>query len=380
MKTKQFVFKTKDEFINNINESELSQYDCHFIFADTIFLEDEQVQLTIKKSFQNSLLMGCSTAGEIGSKEILEGTLVLTSVKFKNTVLKKVACLINDSSDSFSAGENLANQLLSKDLKHVYILSDGINVNGSKLIDGFNSILSNHNVNISGGLAADNANFNKTLVADADNNFISNGVTALGFYGDTININTGSYGGWDSFGIDRTVTKSDENVVYEIDGVSALELYKNYLGPLSADLPGSALLFPIEMQENLNSEKLVRTILGVNESNGSITFAGSIPKGSVIRLMRTNINNVIGGANTAAKITKSDITEQVKLVLLVSCVGRKLVLTQLTQDEIDAVTSEFEDDVVFTGFYSYGELSKLKNGNSCQLHNQTMTITAISES
>ena len=149
---------------------------------------------------------------------------------------------------------------------------------------------------------------------------------------------------------------------------------------MSADLPGSALLFPIEMQENLNSEKLVRTILGVNESNGSITFAGSIPKGSVIRLMRTNINNVIGGANTAAKITKSDITEQVKLVLLVSCVGRKLVLTQLTQDEIDAVTSEFEDDVVFTGFYSYGELSKLKNGNSCQLHNQTMTITAISES
>ena len=380
MKTNQFVFKTKEEFISGINESELSHYDCHFIFADNIFLEDEQVQLSIKKSFQNSLLMGCTTAGEIGSKEILEGTLVLTSVKFNNTVLKKVACLINDSSDSFSAGEKLANQLLSKDLKHVFILSDGINVNGSKLIDGFNSILSNHNVNISGGLAADNANFDKTLVADADNNFISNGVTALGFYGDTININTGSYGGWDSFGIDRTVTKSDENVVYEIDGVSALDLYKNYLGPLSADLPGSALLFPIEMQENLNSEKLVRTILGVNESNGSITFAGSIPKGSVIRLMRTNINNVIGGANTAAKITKSDITEQVKLVLLVSCVGRKLVLTQLTQDEIEAVTSEFEDDVVFTGFYSYGELSKLKNENFCRLHNQTMTITAISES
>jgi hypothetical protein len=380
MKIKHLVFKSKEEFINKIDESEMSNYDCHFIFADNCFLEDDKIQLTIKKSFHNSILMGCTTAGEIGSKEILEGTLVLTSVKFKNTVLKKAACLINNSGDSFSAGENLANQLLSKDLKHVYILSDGINVNGSKLIDGFNSILSNHNVNISGGLAADNANFNKTLVADADNNFISNGVTALGFYGDTININTGSYGGWDSFGIDRTVTKSDENVVYEIDGVSALELYKNYLGPLSADLPGSALLFPIEMQENLNSEKLVRTILGVNESNGSITFAGSIPKGSVIRLMRTNIDNVIGGAKTAAKITKSDITEQVKLVLLVSCVGRKLVLTQLTQDEIEAVTSEFEDDVVFTGFYSYGELSKLKNGNSCQLHNQTMTITAISES
>ena len=380
MKVRQFIYKSKDDFINKINETDLSQCDCHFIFADSSFLEDEKIQSTIKKSFQNLVLMACTTAGEIGKKEIFEGTLVLTSVKFKKTILKKVSYLIEDSSDSFSAGKHLANQLLGNDLKHVFILSDGINVNGSKLIDGFNSILSNHNVNISGGLAADNANFNKTLVADADNNFISNGVTALGFYGDTINVNTGSYGGWDSFGIDRTVTKSDENVVYEIDGVSALELYKNYLGPLSADLPGSALLFPIEMQENLNSEKLVRTILGVNESNGSITFAGSIPKGSVIRLMRTNINNVIGGANTAAKITKSDITEQVKLVLLVSCVGRKLVLTQLTQDEIEAVTSEFEDDVVFTGFYSYGELSKLKNENFCRLHNQTMTITAISES
>ncbi len=380
MKIKQLVFNNEEDFIKAISDGELSHFDFHFLFADNVFLGNKQLQLTIKNVFKNTILMGCSTAGEIGLKKLCEGTIVLTSVKFEKTILKKVSCLINDSLDSFSAGENLANQLLNDNLKHVFILSDGINVNGSKLIDGFNSVYSAYNINISGGLAADNTSFSKTFVADSNNNFVTNCITALGFYGDDIQINTGSFGGWDSFGIDRIVTKSHENIIYEIDGISALELYKNYLGDLSRDLPASALLFPIEMQENLLSEKLVRTILGVNESNGSITFAGSIPEGSIIRLMRTNIENVINGAKTAAKITKNDIIEDAKLVILVSCVGRKLVLTQLTQEEIDAVTSEFEEDVVFTGFYSYGELSKLKNENLCSLHNQTMTITAISES
>lgn len=380
MEIKQLIFKSKYELINNIGTVDFSEFDCHFIFSDISYLEDKEISLIIKDCLNNQILMGCSTSGEIGLNESFDETFVITSVNFKDTILKKVTYRIKNSSDSLRAGINIANQLLSDDLKHVFILSDGLNVNGSGLIDGFNSVLSKHNINISGGLAGDNAKFIKTLVADNDNNFVSNCVTALGFYGDEINTSTGSFGGWDSFGINRVVTKSNENVIYEIDGVPALQLYKTYLGELVSDLPSSALLFPIEMQENLNSEKLVRTILGVNESNGSITFAGSIKEGSTIRLMRTNVTNVIDGAKTAAKICKKDVNGKIKLVLLVSCVGRKLVLSQLTQEEIDAVTSEFGNDAVFTGFYSYGELSKSKTENCASLHNQTMTITSISES
>lgn len=95
--------------------------------------------------------------------------------------------------------------------------------------------------------------------------------------------------------------------------------------------------------------------------------------------MKTNVNRVIDGAEKAADIIKDSIKENVDLVLMVSCVGRKLVLKQLTQDEVEAVTSSFNNNTVFTGFYSYGELSKLKGHNECYLHNQTMTLTAISE-
>ena len=216
-------------------------------------------------------------------------------------------------------------------------------------------------------------------MCDEENKFSNNCIAALGFYGDSIETASGSHGGWDSFGIDRVVTKSNENIVYEIDGQPALQLYKSYLGEKATELPGSALFFPLEMRTSENGELLVRTILGVNENDNSMTFAGNIPEGSFVRLMKTNVNRVIGGAEKSSELIKEGLINDPKLIFMISCVGRKMVLKQLTQDEIDAVTESFDDEVVFTGFYSYGELSKLKGNNSCALHNQTMTVAGITE-
>jgi hypothetical protein len=348
------------------------------VFSHKQYLVDELIASQIQLSFANSIIMGCSSAGEIGAKKVIDESFVLTSVKFEKSKVKKASFALNHMSDSEKAGEYLANQLIDKDLKNVFILSDGLNVNGSRLIEGINSVL-DYTVNVSGGLAGDNGDFIKTYVADMDNNFVSNCISAIGFYGEDLETSSGSFGGWDSFGIGRVVTKSIENVVYEIDGQPALELYKSYLGDLSKELPGSALFFPLEMKSDDGSQILVRTILGINEKENSLTFAGNIAEGALVRLMKTNVSRVIDGAGKAALMAKEDLSKESKLVLMVSCVGRKLVLKQLAQDEIEAVTDSFAADVIFTGFYSYGELSKLRGEHLCNLHNQTMTLTAISE-
>ena len=378
MNSIQYSFNTKQEVLNFLQHFEGKNHQLNILFSDLVFLEDIEVTSAIQKAFHGAILMACSTAGEISNEKMSETTLVLTCVDFDHVRLKKCTYKLLSIQDSHNAGVSLGQDLLAADLKHVFILSNGISVNGTRFIEGINSVIGSE-INVSGGLAGDNGNFSKTYVADNDNEFTSDSISALGFYGERLITSSGSYGGWDSFGIDRVVTKSNENIVYEIDGQPALELYKSYLGDKSSELPGSALFFPLEMRVSEDAELLVRTILGVNESDNSLTFAGNIPEGSFVRLMKTNVNRVIDGAEKAADIIKESMQEVPNLVIMISCVGRKLVLKQLTQDEIEAVNQSWPKGTTYTGFYSNGELSKTKGQLGCNLHNQTMTLTAIAE-
>jgi hypothetical protein len=377
MKITQFIFNNKIQIIEHLLNFQAKEFDLHFIFSDKIFLIDPEIQSQISTCFHDSDIMGCSTAGEISNKKFSEQSFSICSVKLEKARYKKCSYNFNEVGNSFDVGQSIAKSLRADSLKHVFILSDGIAVNGTHLLDGINSLL-DANVNVSGGLAGDGAAFQETLVCDRNNHFVPNCISAVGFYGD-IQTHTASFGGWDSFGMDRFVTKSIDNVVYEIDNQPALDLYKSYLGELSKDLPGSALFFPLEMRESEDSEVLVRTILGINEADKSMTFAGNIPKGASVRLMKANVNRIIDGAEKAANIIRENIASEPQLMLMVSCVGRKLVLKQLTQDEIEAVTDQFDENTHFAGFYSYGELLKSKGEQNCKLHNQTMTLTSFSE-
>lgn len=378
METSQHIFKSPDQVLSFLENFQGNHYQLNIVFADVSYFENAEINRLVEKAFAGSILMACSSSGEISTRTFHERSFVLTSVNFKDVRLKKVSCDIAAPEESTSVGQCIANQLKTDDLKHVFLLADGVTLNGTRFVEGINSILGSQ-VNVSGGLASDNANFTKTYVADNDNRMKSNCVSGLGFYGEHIHSGCGSYGGWDSFGKDRIVNKSKENIVYEIDGQPALELYKTYLGPKAAELPAAALFFPLEIRKAEDKELLVRTIIGVNEADQSLTFAGNIPEGSQIRLMKTNVNRVIDGAEKAAIYLNESVENASGLVLMVSCIGRKLVLSQLTQDEVDAVCDQFPEGVVFTGFYSNGELSKVRGHENCNLHNQTMTLTGIVE-
>jgi hypothetical protein len=259
------------------------------------------------------------------------------------------------------------------------ILSEGLNINGSELTKGINNQLKDR-IPVTGGLAGDQDQFNETVIV-YNGTGMKNQVIAIGFYGDQLQVGYGSMGGWDSFGVDREVTRSKGNILYELDGQPALELYKKYLGAHAANLPASALLFPLSLRLQNSETSLVRTILAVNEDDGSMVFAGDIPQGEYVRLMKANFDRLIDGANDAAEMSKISLQNaDADLAILISCVGRKLVLKQRVEEELEAIREVLGDGVAMTGFYSYGEISPIKPFEQhCELHNQTMTITLFKE-
>lgn len=363
--------------VSDSNLKDLAQ--LVFLFGDTTLLKDVNIFKEIKSFYPNANIISGSTAGEIIGTEVLDGSLVVTGVYFNNTTLSFAKTKIAKMEDSLKAGEDLARSLEKEGLKHVMVLSDGLHVNGTKLVNGLTSILPK-SVAVTGGLAGDQARFKETVVglnsaAEADT------IAVIGFYGDSIKIGYGSMGGWDPFGPERLVTKASANVLYELDGKSALELYKRYLGDQAKGLPASGLLFPLSLRREGKETGLVRTILSIDEKEGSMTFAGDVPEGYYVRLMKANFERLVDGAEGAAKMSHEAFsTSHPDLAILISCVGRKLVLKQRVEEEVERVQEVLGNTTVMTGFYSYGEICPVTpTEKQCELHNQTMTITTFSE-
>jgi hypothetical protein len=348
------------------------------VFGATECLRDGRVVADLRANYPAAQLLGCSTSGEIAGTHVQDDTVVATAVAFDRTTIHTAQAAIQGETDSRGAGERLAAALPADGLSHVFVLSDGLKVNGSQLVEGLASRLPVDTA-ITGGLAGDGARFGETLVV-VGGRPVSSHAVAVGFYGPDVRVGYASLGGWDPFGPERIITRARGNVLYELDGHSALGLYKRYLGDHARELPSSGLLFPLCVRTSETDEPIVRTILAVDEATQSMTFAGDLPEGGLARLMKANFDRLIDGATGAAKASYITVgTESPDLALLISCVGRKLVLKQRIEEEVEAVRDVLGPATRLAGFYSYGEISPFTPSARCQLHNQTMTITTISE-
>ncbi len=356
--------------------------DVVFIFGDTETLAQPTPRGLLREFYGEAPLFGCSTAGEIRGVRVRDGTLVATAVRFARARLRLERVQLADFAGSLEAGRHLAGAFPGEGLRHLFVLSDGVKVNGSALVSGLSEALPKE-VAVTGGLAGDGTRFSRTLVCAGDQPR-EGLIAAIGLYGPGLRVGYGSLGGWDPFGPERLVTRSAGNVLFELDGRSALSLYKEFLGEHASGLPASGLLFPLALRGRAGDPGVVRTILGVDEKQGSLTFAGDVPEGGYVRLMKANFDRLIDGASGAARAAAS-LGSPTELALLVSCVGRKLVLQQRIEEEVEAARDAISggDAVaghpVLTGFYSYGEISPFTPSARCELHNQTMTITTLSE-
>ncbi len=351
-----------------------AQADLIVVFGCPSLLDNPELFGDLVAAAPDTTIIGCSSAGEILDTDVRDGCAVGAAIRFDSTDVRYAAAQIA-SDTSFGAGRELAEALAAPDLKAVFVLSEGIDVNGSELVRGLRDQMA-PGVVITGGLAGDGDRFERTWVF-ADGQPTQGMVAAVGLYGDSVRVGHGSKGGWDVFGPERLITRSDGNVVYEIDGQPALALYKEYLGELASGLPATGLLFPLSVRHPERTDELVRTILAVDEDEQSLVFAGDVEAGSYATLMQANFDRLVEGAEDAARLTATDDTGPV-LSIAISCVGRKLVLGSRVDEEVEATLDVLPAGTRQVGFYSYGEISPNTTGD-CALHNQTMTLTTIAE-
>lgn len=337
------------------------------------------VASSLAAEFPAARRIGCSTAGEISAEGVSDGTCVVTAVRFDKTSLAEASTQLSGMDDSRGTGQRLGAALSKNGLRAVLVFGQGVQINGSALLAGMTDVLGT-DLPITGGLAGDGGAFQQTWVLDSTG--VGSGtIAALGLYGESLNFCHGSFGGWSPFGPARRVTRSIGNVLYELDEKPALEVYKRYLGEHAKGLPASGLLFPFAMFGKGHDEVgLIRTILGVNEMDGSLTLAGEIDPDGYLKLMHASTDALVDGAEAAAAAARKMFAGAGDgLVLLVSCVGRKLVMGARVDEEVEAVAEVFGQEAVLSGFYSYGEISPFSPGVECKLHNQTMTVTYIGE-
>ncbi len=349
------------------------------VFASVPCLENGALVPALEAAFPRAHRVGCSTAGEISCDGVGDGSAVVTAIRFDNPAFRVAEAELEGMEDSATAGQRLAAQLAGAGLNHVLVFGQGVNINGSALIAGMRQALGPE-VTVSGGLAGDDGAFRRTLTL-SNSGVSDRRIVAVGFYGATLRLSHGSFGGWQPFGPARQVTRSAGNILFELDGEPALEVYKRYLGAYAKDLPASGLLFPFAMLgADHNATGLIRTILGVDEAAGSLVLAGDIEQGGYLRLMHASTDALVDGAQAAAEAARQvQASASDSLSLLVSCVGRKLVMGARVDEEVEAVGDVLGTRSTLCGFYSYGEISPFVDSTDCRLHNQTMTITSLVE-
>lgn len=359
-----------------------SKTDLVFYFGSREALASGVRYEELRKMFPGAHVMGCSTGGQIRNDDVSDDEIAGIALQFDSTRLQVACEPVANATSSRACGEAIGAKLAADDLAGIFVLSDGLNVNGSELVAGITSKVGG-DVSLTGGLAGDGPNFGETLVG-ADRAPRSHEVAAVGFYGKTIRIGHGSAGGWDVFGPRRRITRSAGNVLLELDGEPALDLYERYLGEDEVKgLPGTALLFPLQIHDPMRPEhEVVRTVLAVDRAARTMTFAGDMPEGWSTQLMRGNFDRLVAGAADAARQACAGICERADgdtVAVLVSCIGRRLLMGQRTADEVEAAGAELGPRMPRLGFYSYGEISPHAASGICELHNQTMTITTIAE-
>ena len=381
MKVEQKYWTQETQWVDASPEKLTDAPQLVLMFGGRQLLEEGARFSEVRAMYPQAHILSCSTAGEILNTQVRDNSISLSAIFFEKTTLKFSQTEMHTPDESYEAGKRLAAELSQEGLVHAMVFSDGQRVNGTQLVRGFNETLPAA-VSVTGGLAGDGTDFKKTL-AGLDESGKEGAIVAIGFYGLALKVGYGSLGGWDPFGLERTITKSKGNVLYELDGKPALSLYKEYLGDQAAGLPSTGLLFPLRLRvENSGKEvEVVRTILAVNEADQSMTFAGDMPEGVRVTLMKANFERLIDGASGAGSMSIESLgTGHAQLAILISCIGRKLVLKERIEEEIEAVRAAVGDGAALTGFYSYGELCPVAAGEKqCELHNQTMTITTFRE-
>lgn len=324
----------------------------------------------IAHAWADHAVLGCSTPGQLLDASCPTAPVVAVVARFERTSLRPVQVDVARAGGPRAAGRAVADQLADPTLRAVFALGDAGSLHGEAFAAGFAERLPG--VPLAGGLAGElDTRVESWTLVDGERR--TGWVGAVGLYGPYVELGFGSAGGWDVFGPERLVTQSYGNVLYELDGKPALPLYREYLGELGDELPEAAAAFPMAVRD-LEDRTVIRSVWSVNPATESLRFAADMPQGAVAQLMRASTDRLVQGAHLAARQARIGGEE---LAIAVSCVGRRRVLRDRCDEELDAALEAFEPTTRMVGFYSFGSWSPAIGGSD--LHNQSMTITTVRE-
>ncbi|WP_294963880.1 FIST N-terminal domain-containing protein [Sulfurimonas sp.] len=375
MQMKTYLFQDKS-WNEDLDRSLDSENTLIILFACTQMKDIKEGIDDIVRIYPKSTVIGSSTPAEIYENEILYNSITMAILRFDTSHFKLIVKDIEEA-NSYEVGKEIVNDLPKDNLKSIFVLANVLNTNGSELTKGLSENIPKNCV-IAGGLVGDGVDFNKTWLI-INSKIMNKEICAVGLYGNNLQVHYGCKNGWTRFGFDRHVTHSENNILYSLDNKPALELYKRYLGEYASELPLSGLYFPLMLHEDASREPKLRSVKAINEKENSIIFAGNIPQNSIVSFGRTNLDDLIKSSQEATECLIQDYDkEQKALCIGISGVGRKFVLKQEAEDEIEAVSYALSSNISTVGFYSYGQISKLPSGG-CDFHNQTMTLLLIYE-
>lgn len=348
------------------------------VFGNRLLLQDAEAFAGIKAEFPYGHIVYGSTAGEIAGTHVTEESFSVLAMEFAKSSFTIVTdSIYNHSNDASALGAALYARLPQEGLTHIFSLAGGNYINGSALIEGLEKHIA-PNVALTGGLCGDDGRF-ECSVASYNEAPKEGEAVLIGLYGQSLEVTYASFGGWQPFGPLRVVTKSEGNVLYEIDGQPALELYKKYLGEKANQELLSLLSYPLSVTAPGKDYAVTRTLLNIETDNNSIILAGNCPEGSKAQFLMSSVNGIVDGAREAAEHALKTRIKKPEVALLISCVGRKALMNQQVEEEIEQVQAVLGTTTAMAGFYSYGEMAPFFNSKACELHNQTMTLTLISE-
>ena len=323
-------------------------------------------------------IVGCTTAGEMSSDGYHKGSAVLGGI-ISDQIEFSIAYVENLSKDFELAGKRLADRLAAI-IQYVQLFSDGISGNGCAILRGMMSVLGER-VPIAGGTAGDSGKFHRTWQF-AGRKLLTDAAVAIGFSGN-FHLGTGVRSGWSPIGLAKKVTRASGNILYELNGEPALQVYERFLGKHAQNLPAVGVEYPLGLvgrclDDDHQDYYLLRATMSVDRQRGSIQFAGEIPQGAVVHFTCGDSNSILAATTDAARLAGVELGDASPvMVFFYSCMARKIVLGQRTQEELDRVRKIFGTEVPVLGFYTYGEYSRISCDHPSLLHNETATISVI---
>lgn len=361
----------------------------YIVFASSKYDQKKMLE-GVNSVAQGTLVVGCSTAGEISTdgpskkNSVAVMAIASDSISFCAGVGEHIA------EDARLAGKNAADEVKkqsNKGLQAFMMFPDVLVGNGADIVRGVLDSLGEH-FPVVGGAAGDDFSFTKTYQYLNDKVY-SGVVVGLGLEG-TFKIGIGVKHGWIPIGLPRTVTKSSGSILHELDGKPAINIYDEYFGDVAKELRTEtlaklAITYPLGMKAVGSDEMLIRDPITVDEK-GSITCAAEIPEGSEIQLMIGSREEAIKVAKVAAEKAVEQLEgSEPKAVIIFNCIARNKLFGDRSGEEISAIQEAIGKDVPLLGFYTYGEQAPLggevRNINKCNpaFHNETVVICVLAE-